>query len=138
MAELQTADIGKSRMTKAELERFRTNLETKQAELTGSLRNRDEIVIEKAPDPLDEVQQAGEREFAIRSLDRDSATLCQIQRALARVTDGTYGICPNCEEEIAPKRIRAILWVVLCIGCQQKADRHEIEVNTEELFESAA
>lgn len=52
-------------MTKAEMEKFKTILETKQRELSGSLRNRDEIAIEKAPDALDEVQLAGERELEI-------------------------------------------------------------------------
>ncbi len=70
-------------MTKVELEKYKNILEAKQAELSGSLRNRDEIVIEKAPDALDEVQLAGERELAIRNLDRDSNMLRQIRRALA-------------------------------------------------------
>ena len=113
-------------MTKAELEAFRNSLEAKQAELTGSLRNRDEIVIEKAPDALDEVQQAGEREFAIRSLDRDSGMLRQIHGALRRIADGSYGVCAHCEEEIAPKRINAVPWSAFCIRCQEKADRQEI------------
>lgn len=125
-------------MTKAELEIFRSSLAAKQAELTGSLRNRDEIVIEKAPDALDEVQQAGEREFAIRSLDRDSGMLRQIHGALLRIADGSYGICPHCEEEIAPKRINAVPWAVFCIKCQEKADHHEIEVGDTPLFASAA
>ena len=80
-------------MTKVELEKFKTILETKQRELSGSLRNRDEIVIEKAPDALDEVQLAGERELAIRNLDRDSNMLRQIRRALARIAVGSYGVC---------------------------------------------
>jgi hypothetical protein len=41
-----------------------TSREPQRAELTGSLRHRDEIIIEKAPDELDEVQLAGEREIA--------------------------------------------------------------------------
>jgi len=69
-------------MTKVEMEKFKKILEAKQAELSGLLRNRDEIVIEKAPDALDEVQLAGERELAIRNLDRDSNMLRQIRRAL--------------------------------------------------------
>jgi len=69
-------------MTKAEVEKYKAILEAKQAELSGSLRNRDEIVIEKAPDALDEVQLAGERELAIRNLDRDSNMMRQIRRAL--------------------------------------------------------
>src|SRR6201993_3527087 len=94
-------------MTKTDLDKFRNTLEAKQSELSGSLRNRDEIVIEKAPDALDEVQLAGERELAIRNLDRDSNMLRQIRRALGRIADGSYGTCLHCEEEISPKRMNA-------------------------------
>jgi len=126
-------------MNIAELETFRNSLEAKQAELTGSLRNRDEIVIEKAPDALDEVQQAGEREFAIRNLDRDSTMLRLIHGALRRIADGSYGVCLHCEEDIALKRINAVPWAAFCIRCQEKADHNEIEVDDmQNLFASAA
>ncbi len=125
-------------MTKAELEKAKKVLETKMAELSGSLRNRDEIVIEKAPDALDEVQLAGERELAIRNLDRDSNMLRQIRRALNRVADGSYGICLHCEEEISPKRVVAVPWAAYCIKCQEQVDRHEITVDeSADLFAAA-
>lgn len=126
-------------MTKAELDKFRAILEAKQAELSGALRNRDEIVIEKAPDALDEVQLAGERELAIRNLDRDSSMLRQIRRALARLNDGSYGTCLHCEEDISQKRMNAVPWAAYCIKCQEQVDRHEIEVeDTQDLFASVA
>jgi len=126
-------------MTKAELEKYKTILEAKQAELSGALRNRDEIVIEKAPDALDEVQLAGERELAIRALDRDSNMLRQIRRALARIADGSFGVCLHCEEDISPKRVNAVPWAAYFIKCQEQVDRHEIEVeDTADLFASAA
>jgi len=126
-------------MTKTDLEKFRNTLETKRSELSGSLRNRDEIVIEKAPDALDEVQLAGERELAIRNLDRDSNMLRQIRRALARIADGSYGVCLHCDEEISPKRVAAVPWAAYCIQCQEQVDRHEIEVDDNaDLFASAA
>ena len=126
-------------MTKAELEKFKNILEAKQEELSGSLRNRDEIAIEKAPDDLDEVQLAGERELAIRTLDRDSNMLRQIRRALARIADGSFGICQHCDEDISPKRMNAVPWAAFCIRCQEQVDRHEIEVeDTSDIFASAA
>ncbi len=125
-------------MTKVELEKAKHVLEVKMAELSGSLRNRDEIVIEKAPDALDEVQLAGERELAIRNLDRDSNMLRQIRRALNRIADGSYGICLHCEEEISPKRVVAVPWAAYCIKCQEQVDRHEIHVDeSAELFAAA-
>ena len=126
-------------MTKVELEKYREILEAKQAELTGSLRNRDEIAIEKAPDAIDEVQLAGERELAIRTLARDSAMLRQLRGALARVADGSFGVCLHCEEDISPKRVTAVPWAAFCIRCQERVDRHEIEVErTVDLFQRAA
>ena len=125
-------------MTKVELEKAKNVLEVKMAELSGSLRNRDEIVIEKAPDALDEVQLAGERELAIRNLDRDSNMLRQIRRALNRIADGSYGICLHCEDEISPKRVVAVPWTAYCIKCQEQLDRHEIHVDeSAELFAAA-
>jgi len=126
-------------MTDAELRKFKSILEAKQAELTGSLCNRDEIVIERASDALDEVQLASERELAIRNLDRDSNMLRQIRRALARIAYGSYGVCRHCEEDISPKRVNAVPWASFCIKCQELVDRHEIEVDdTVAMFASAA
>lgn len=126
-------------MTKVDLDKYKAILEAKRAELSGSLRNRDEILIEKAPDALDEVQLAGERELAIRNLDRDSNMLRQIRRALGRIEDGSYGVCLHCEEDISPKRVNAVPWAAFCIKCQEQVDRHEIEVeDTADLFAPAA
>ena len=126
-------------MTLAETEKLTTLLRTKQTELSRSLRNREEIVIEKASDAIDEVQLMGERELAVRNLDRDSSVLRQIHRALSRIANGTYGICLHCEEDILPKRMAAVPWAAFCIKCQEKIDRREIEVDeTIELLAPAA
>ena len=92
-------------MNKTELEKYKAVLEAKRDELSAGLRNRDDIAIEKTPDALDEVQLAGERELAIRNLDRESNLLRNVKGALIRVADGSYGICMHCEEEIKPKRL---------------------------------
>ncbi|MBM3774260.1 MAG: TraR/DksA family transcriptional regulator [Acidobacteria bacterium] len=113
--------------TKTELAKHKASLEARQAELATSLRNRDEIAIEKTPDALDEVQLAGERELAIRNLDREANLLRQVRAALGRMADGTYGICMHCEEDIKPKRLDAVPWAAYCIRCQEAVDRHEFE-----------
>src|SRR5579864_7792452 len=110
-------------MTKTELNKFKEVLETKQAELMQVLRNREGITIEKSPDALDEVQNAAERELAIRNLDRESQLLRNVRAALARIDEGTYGICMHCEEDISPKRLAAVPWTAFCIQCQEVADR---------------
>lgn len=114
-------------MTQTELDKYKEMLEAKQAELSMGLRNRDEIAIEKTPDALDEVQRAGERELAIRNLDREATLLRNVRAALRRIADGSYGTCLHCDEEIKPKRLQAVPWTSYCIRCQEAADRHEIE-----------
>jgi DnaK suppressor protein len=113
-------------MTEVERRKFRNILVTKEALLSGSLCNRDEIAIEKAPDAVDAVQLAGDRELAIRNLDRDSNMLRQIRRALERIADGSYGVCQRCEEDISAKRIQALPWAAYCIGCQELMDARKI------------
>jgi len=125
-------------MTEQEQERFRGILEAKAEELTGAARNREDIAIENAPDALDQVQLMGERELAIRNLDRDSAMLRQVRRALARLDDGSFGVCARCEEEIALKRLNAVPWAAYCIKCQEYLDRHQAEREEMETFEEAA
>jgi len=127
-------------MSKSELEKYRTTLEAKKAEIAASLRNRDEIAIEKTADAIDEVQLAGERELAIRNLDRESVLFRQVRGALARLADGSYGTCMHCEEDISPKRLNAVPWTAFCIRCQEAADRHEFEPaeSLQELLADAA
>src|SRR2546425_2724996 len=114
-------------MTKNEMNKYKALLETKQTDLAGGLRNREGIAIEKTADALDEVQLAGERELAIRNLDRESNLLRNVRLALSRFADGSYGTCLHCEEEISPKRLNAVPWAAYCIRCQEAADRHEFE-----------
>jgi DnaK suppressor protein len=114
-------------MTKGELEKYRATLEAKKAEIADALKNREDIAIEKTADAIDEVQLAGERELAIRNLDRGSGLLRKVRAALVRVEDGSYGTCMHCDEEISPKRLKAVPWAPFCIKCQELADRHEFE-----------
>jgi DnaK suppressor protein len=114
-------------MTKGGLEKYRTNLETKKREIAASLRNRDDIAIEKTSDVIDDVQLAGERELAIRNLDRESSLLRKVRAALARIEKGSFGTCLHCDEEISPKRLKAVPWAPYCIRCQEAVDRHDFE-----------
>jgi DnaK suppressor protein len=43
--------------------------------------------------------------------------LFRIERALAKLDEGTYGICDDCGEPIAPARLKAMPDSVLCLAC---------------------
>ena len=122
-------------MSRTNFEKYRSILEAKKAELAEGLRNWDDIAIEKTPDAIDEVQLAGERELAIRNLDRGSNLLRNVRGALARIADGSYGVCMHCDEEIKPKRLDALPWAKYCIRCQEAADRNEFDAEQNESFD---
>jgi DnaK suppressor protein len=127
-------------MTRIELDKYRNVLEAKQTELIHTVRNRDGIAIEKSPDSFDEVQYATERELAICNLDRDSNSLRNVKAALARIEEGSFGVCLRCEGDINPKRLAAVPSTAFCIVCQELADRRQSEGadNRDEFLPNAA
>ena len=107
----------------ASLKSVRQLLESRLKEATQRDGSRESIRIQQVADPVDMTLQAAEREIAMQGLDRRAGLVRQLRSAIDRIEDGTYGICRECEEEIAPKRLRAIPWAELCIQCQEAADR---------------
>ena len=97
-----------------------------ESRLKGALPTRglrESIHIHHAADPLDITQQAADREVTVQNLDRESTLARQLRSAIQRVDDRSYGVCLQCEEEIAPNRLKAIPWAEFCIRCQEQADR---------------
>ena len=45
----------------------------------------------------------------------------EIDRALAKLADGSYGICDVCGVEIAEERLEALPWATLCVVCKASA-----------------
>jgi RNA polymerase-binding protein DksA len=62
----------------------------------------------EADDVLKALDQVGRRELAA------------IDRALARMESGTYGVCVRCGEDIAPARLKALPAAEHCIRCAEK------------------
>jgi DnaK suppressor protein len=42
----------------------------------------------------------------------------EIDRALAKLDDGTYGVCDACEEPIVEARLEALPWATMCVACK--------------------
>lgn len=54
---------------------------------------------------------------------RESRELQNIEAALARIDDGSYGICADCGDEIARARLKAYPMATRCVPCQEKHER---------------
>ena len=55
----------------------------------------------------------------------ESATLTQIDRALRRMEDGTYGVCEECGKRIPALRLKALPFASLCVRCKREEERLE-------------
>jgi DnaK suppressor protein len=56
----------------------------------------------------------------------------QLDAALRRLAEGTYGLCEDCETPIAPRRLRVLPFARRCIECQQEAELIERIVQRED------
>ena len=52
-------------------------------------------------------------------------TLIEIDEALRKIAEGTYGICEECGEEISEKRLSVIPAATLCVNCKENKERLE-------------
>jgi DnaK suppressor protein len=129
-------------MTKVSVDSFRRTLEAKKKELLAGTSDREEILIENAAEEFDRLQQQMNREVAIRNLDRESKLLKDVQAAMKRVEEDTFGTCLRCEEPIPEKRLKALPWAAYCVSCQETIDRQkasgELDDDDPGAFELAA
>lgn len=96
---------------------------------------REEIASLGADPDSDEVTFVDDTGFADRSHNTEErsrllsvaralrSNLRDVGRALAKIEAGTYGRCERCGSEIAPERLDALPWAMLCIRCKQEGVR---------------
>jgi len=109
---------------------MRKRLEEKQAEiqqhiatLTGSPAPPEDAIQTSydVEEPEEEAVDLEEADVDQAILDNEKTLLSEVQQALARIDNGTYGICSNCREQPIPeKRLEAIPWATLCLTCESK------------------
>src|SRR6516164_2365565 len=58
-------------------------------------------------------------------IDRAESRLRLIDEALARVDNGTYGICADCSDEIGLERLKVLPFAVRCVDCESRRSRSE-------------
>ena len=71
-------------------------------------------------DLADQASGSNEVHIALKLKATDAKILAAIEEALYRMEKGTYGVCRDCGEAIAPARLTAIPWTRVCITCKEK------------------
>jgi DnaK suppressor protein len=110
-------------MNTTDIARYEAILQDKKWELSVGLRRRWDIAAVSSPDSVEEVQLTEVRELEIDSLDRRAGLLREVEDALSRISDGSFGVCRLCDANIKPARLNAVPWAPLCIECQEDAER---------------
>jgi DnaK suppressor protein len=76
-------------------------------------------------DPIDSVTSTEAKAGAFEASTRQRRTLTEIDDALRRMDDGSYGKCVDCGKAIEPARLEAVPWTRYCLADQQKHDTEE-------------
>jgi DnaK suppressor protein len=70
-------------------------------------------------DSADVAFETSSDEMSSQLAELDAQELSQIERALARMKQGAYGVCENCERKITLARLNALPYATLCISCER-------------------
>jgi len=116
-------------MNKAQLKKFRNLLEAKRLELVKKAKQTlDEdmtLDVNDLPDEMDLASSEYLQSFTFRLRGREKSFLDKINKALAKIDDGSFGVCEECGEEITMKRLEARPETTLCIRCKEDQERVE-------------
>lgn len=88
---------------------------------------------EPSGDIYDQASNERDRELLLLLGDREREKIRNIDEALARLEEGEYGICEDCEEEIPLGRLKAMPFARLCVKC--KADLEKLQAQTKRFEE---
>jgi RNA polymerase-binding protein DksA len=115
-------------------EHFRTTLLEERERVERAIANLRDDHPGTASDEVEEISGTSDNhlaETASVTLDREidytleensGQVLAEIDGALKKIDDGTYGTCENCGKQIAPERLEAHPWASLCIDCARLAE----------------
>jgi DnaK suppressor protein len=124
-------DFRSDTMDKKKLEGFKKRLETRQQELRRTVsrtqadgRSADE---DTAQDIADRAASSYTKEFLFSQSNNERQLLQMVDKALARIREGSFGECIHCGKEINAKRLEAVPWTRHCIECQEKLEQGLLE-----------
>jgi DnaK suppressor protein len=90
--------------------------------LTGEVEQLRRIRTDQTGDSADGAFDSGSEEISTQLAGLEARELNQIHRVLARLTQGTYGICEVCQEKIPVARLNALPYSTTCINCQREME----------------
>ena len=107
-------------------------------EIRKSVKNGTEAVaaIEPGGDIYDQASSERDRELGLLLGDREREKIHSIDEALLRISEGDYGICEECDEDIPLGRLKAMPFTRHCVKC--KSDLEKLQAQTKRVEEDRA
>lgn len=103
---------------------YHSKLLEKRAELLQALKQREGIHIDgRAPDHLDEALANSARVVAVDKVNRETALLKRVKKAIDKILHGDFGECDGCGELLPESRLLAVPWAENCIHCQYEKEQ---------------
>jgi RNA polymerase-binding transcription factor len=104
----------------SDIDRLTSELAAADAELSDLLRNSGDGA---GDDQADSGSSALEREQELTLVNNTRDLLSQTQRALARISSGTFAACESCARAVGKARLQAFPRASLCVECKQREER---------------
>jgi DnaK suppressor protein len=126
-----TVGAGESPWTAAEMDELRGELERDAIHLQGEIHDAEQEIVGllrdggdgAGNDQADVGSTTLERDHEMSLANNARDMLDQIERALSRIEDGTYGICESCGKAIGKGRLQAFPRATLCVSCKEREER---------------
>jgi DnaK suppressor protein len=113
-------------MDTAQLEEIKARLEAEREVLERELAQEGLGRVDVDEGFADSGQATAERSELIAAEEQHESVHRSIVEALARIEDGTYGLCQSCGAEIPAERLEAIPTTTLCVACKKAAARDSL------------
>lgn len=124
----------KASFTAAELRVYQEELRVRKHVLMGDVSSLESEGLRKAQDAsgnlsslpvhlADLGSDAFDQETTLGRMESESDELQEIEEALERIRDGSFGLCENCSKAIPKLRLKAIPYTRLCVACKSKEER---------------
>jgi DnaK suppressor protein len=117
-------------MDQRKVKAFRETLEQKKAAILETFTKNKNYGMEADGEPsqdiADKAANSYTKEFLFSLSNSERRLLQQVDDALARIADRSYGVCASCEATLNLKRLQAVPWATLCLGCQEKQELEQL------------
>jgi len=117
------------KLKKEDLKKYKEVLIRLRETLTGDVKSLETEALKESEQDfsVDHMADHGsdnfEQEFTLGLIENVEETVREINEALERIGEGTFGVCEGCEKAILKTRLQAVPYARYCVDCQRKNEK---------------